>query len=399
MATAMRTLTGRLGQYSSPRPYRFKTAGGLVGWALIFATQRLDQLAVERGGDGRDRVGFPRSLVAAHRDDSCKSQCHPARVLRTSLNIAIRHLDDDLWTDEYRAVRLVELETLQPFGHLAKIIVGKSLESLADLDERSGPLVAGGEMVVREPSVAASIAPVGRDDYEVERARRLYLDPAAPAHPRHIGTRQRLGHHALVSRRHRARVELLTFCNRSGDNPAGEFESRGGREIAQDGVAFLVRTIDHQRPIEGENIEEKEPRRLLGTQALDLAQASEAAHQFLERKRAPFGINCDHFPIEDRLPRPHLLNRLDYLRKARGDLIETAGEDMHASVRTMDLHARTIELMLERDFVAEHAKRLRHVRHGMREHRLEWLHPRRGARRRRLRDPLCCGRRGRRERR
>src|SRR5258708_16232683 len=93
-----------------------------------------------------------RSLVAAHRDDSCKSQCHPARVLRTSLNIAIRHLDDDLWPDEYRAVRLVELETLQPFGHLAKIIVGKSLESLADLDERSGPLVAPGELLFPHPS-------------------------------------------------------------------------------------------------------------------------------------------------------------------------------------------------------------------------------------------------------
>src|SRR6266849_1164224 len=149
---------GRLGQYSSPRPYRFKTAGGLVGWALIFATQRLDQLAVERGCDGRDRVGFLRCLVAAHRDDPCKSQSHPARVLRTSLNIAVRHLDDDLRPHEYRAVRLVELETLQPFRHLAKIIVGKSLEGLADLDELPRPLVTGGEMVVREPSVAAAIA-------------------------------------------------------------------------------------------------------------------------------------------------------------------------------------------------------------------------------------------------
>src|SRR6266851_4104153 len=376
MATAMRTLTGRLGQYSSSRPYRFKTAGGLVGWALTFATQRLDQLAVERGGDGRHRVGLLRSLVAAHRDDPCKSQSHPARVLRTSLNIAIRHLDDDLRPHEYRAVRLVELETLQPFRHLAKIIVGQSLESLADLDELSGPFVPGGEMVVREPSVAASIAPIGRDDYEVERARRLYLEPSAPAHPRHIGTRQRLRHHALVSRRHRARVELLTFCNRRGDDLAGEFEPLGGGEVAQGGVAFLVRTIDHQRPIEGENIEEKEPRRLLGTQALDLAQAPEAAHQFLERERPPFGINGDDFPIENRLPGPHLLNRLDYLRKARGNLIETAGEDMHASVRTMDLHARTIELMLERDPVAEHAKRLGHVGRGMREHRLERLHAR-----------------------
>src|SRR5260370_37041453 len=135
----------------------------------MFATQRLDQLAVDRGGDGRDRVGFLRSLVTAHRDDSCKSQCHPARVLRTSLNIAIRHLDDDLWTDEYRAVRLVELETLQPLRHLAKIIVGQSLEGLADLDELSGPFVAGGEMVVREPSAAAPIAPSRRGHSELAR--------------------------------------------------------------------------------------------------------------------------------------------------------------------------------------------------------------------------------------
>src|ERR1700687_3678510 len=257
-----------------------------MSWRLIFATQRLDQLAVERGGDGRDRIGFLRSLVAAHRDDSRKSQSHPARVLRTSLNIAIRHLDDDLWPHEYRPVRLGKLETLQPLRHLAKICVGESLESLTNLDKLSGPLVAGGKMVVREPSVAASIAPICRDDYEGERARRLYLEPSAPRPPGHIGTRKRFGYHALVSRRHRARVELLPFCNRRGDDPAGKFESRGGGEIAQGGVAFLVGTIDHQRPIEGENIEEKEPRRLLGTQALDLAQAPEAAHHVLGAQRA-----------------------------------------------------------------------------------------------------------------
>ena len=59
--------------------------------------------------------------------------------------------------------------------------------------------VARAEVQVREPALAPAAAPLHGQHHEVERVRRLELEPVEAALAGGVGRGQRLGHQALVS--------------------------------------------------------------------------------------------------------------------------------------------------------------------------------------------------------
>src|SRR5258708_37913639 len=73
-------------------------------------------------------------------------------------------------------------------------------------------LVARRQMVIGQPAVAASVAPLRRDDNQVQRARVLYLEPSAAARARRVRARERLRHHAFVTGGDRVGVKFFGLC-------------------------------------------------------------------------------------------------------------------------------------------------------------------------------------------
>src|SRR2546425_12033709 len=100
-----------------------------------------------------------------------------ARVLRALLNVVERHLHHELgaYVDRVSVARGLELE--QPLGLPGEHLVRHPLERLSQHHEAAASLVAGAEVEVREPAVAATVAPLGREHDEVERMPGLHLEP------------------------------------------------------------------------------------------------------------------------------------------------------------------------------------------------------------------------------
>src|SRR5919109_1573314 len=102
--------------------------------------------------------------------------------MRAALHLVERDLDHKLGPhvdDVSFAMRLAREELLRlPLEHL----VGHPLERLSEHNEATGCGMAGANVDVAEPSLPATRSPLDREHDEIERARRLDLDPrrAAP---------------------------------------------------------------------------------------------------------------------------------------------------------------------------------------------------------------------------
>ncbi len=143
-----------------------------------------------------------------------------------------------------------------------------------------------------------------------------------------------------------------------------------------------------------EDVEEEHRERQLGAHRVHVELAPEAAHRDLERLRRAARGERDRLAVEDQLARRQRPHRLDDLGHGRGHVVEVAREHAHFVAGLVDLHARAVELPVERGG-AERFERARDVVRGLREHRLHRLEQR-GCRTARDRSRLRRARRGRR---
>ena len=149
-------------------------------------------------------------------------------------------------------------------------------------------------------------------------------------------------------------------------------------DCSSSSIEILLRpgTIDRQRAVEREHVEHVQLQRLLDARFLDLASAPKPPHQILKRGRPPRRVDADHFAVEDRVTRADSIHNLDHVGNALGDLIQPARENSHAAIfvaRMMYLHARAVELVLERQLRAQRRERFGDIVNRKREHRLERL--------------------------
>src|SRR2546426_9119339 len=81
-------------------------------------------------------------------------------------------------------IRRPPRSTLFPYTTLFRSLVRHPLERLAEHDESARVRVAGAEVEVREAAAATTVAPLGGEHDQVERLRRLHLEPGRAARPR-----------------------------------------------------------------------------------------------------------------------------------------------------------------------------------------------------------------------
>src|SRR3989454_12819233 len=96
-------------------------------------------------------------------------------------------------------IRRPPRSTLFPYTTLFRSLVRHPLERLAEHDESARVRVAGAEVEVREAAAATTVAPLGGEHDQVERLRRLHLEPGRAARPRVVARAQGLRHQALVT--------------------------------------------------------------------------------------------------------------------------------------------------------------------------------------------------------
>ena len=121
------------------------------------------------------------------------------------------------------------------------------------------------------------------------------------------------------------------------DDPAGS-------DPRQHLAALLERPVEQVDAVGAQAVEEEGLQR---RRVLDLI-ATEAAHRVLE----PFGSlvvgEPDRLAVEDELGRGERHDEVDDLGEPRRDVVQVAGEDAHLGTRSVHLHARAVELPLDR---------------------------------------------------
>ena len=100
--------------------------------------------------------------------------------------------------------------------------------------------------------------------------------------------------------------------------------------------------------VEVQHVEEEHAERDLPPQALEVAAGAEARAGDLERVRAAVLAQRDHLAVEHRRAGGQRQRGLDRLGHVRGHVVERAGEDGHVVAVAVDLHARAVELVLDR---------------------------------------------------
>src|SRR5439155_20090179 len=97
------------------------------------------------------------------------------------LDLVERDFSHDFRPDIDRVGIASDLE-LEEFLRLPRQhLVGQPLERLSQHDEAAALGIARAEVEVAERPFAAAAAPLGREDYEIERARLLHFEPGLSA--------------------------------------------------------------------------------------------------------------------------------------------------------------------------------------------------------------------------
>src|SRR5262245_51066087 len=150
------------------------------------------------GADGVDRVRVRSGLVGAVTLDAREAQRDSSRIARAGLDAVERDLDDELGPDVDDVSLALGRDPEEMLRLPREHLVGHSLEGLAQHDERAMLRIPRAEMQVRELSLATAVAPLRCENHEVERVRRLHLQPAGTATPRFVRRVESLHHDALV---------------------------------------------------------------------------------------------------------------------------------------------------------------------------------------------------------
>ena len=205
------------------------------GWRARWRACRPRRRACRAGAAGRARTAAPR------RPGSAGCVCTPSKAISTTSS------GPDV--DTYAVAAGLQLQ--QALGLPRKHRVGQPLERLAEHAE-AAVRVARAEVQVREPALAAAVAPLRGEDDQIERVPRLHLEPAGapsarprtarssaftitPSWPRASASSRKAGGGAGVDDRarhaHRLGDERLEHGEalRRPDGRAGRRRRRGGR--------------------------------------------------------------------------------------------------------------------------------------------------------------------------
>src|SRR5437588_7138756 len=118
--------------------------------------------------DGLDGVSVFGLLVVPISYHARKSECQAARIVRAVLQTIERDFDDELRPDVDDVPFPAHLDLLEPLRLPREQLVRHALECLAEHYE--APVwIAGAEVQVRQPAVAAAVAPFGGEHDEIER--------------------------------------------------------------------------------------------------------------------------------------------------------------------------------------------------------------------------------------
>jgi hypothetical protein len=225
-------------------------------------------------------------------------------------------------------------------------LVGEALERLAQHDEAAMRGVTRAQVQVAEPALAPARAPLRGQHHEVQRVRGLELEPAQAAAARVVGRVQRLGHQALVARGQGLVVEVL------GRGAIGRDAARDAQRRRHHGVerghALAARPVDQHLAVGVQRVEKLPGQGQLGLQAGHVALAAEALHRGLEGQGAAVGSQRDGLAVEDQAAgrqRAYCGHQLGHCGR---DVVELPGVDAHLVVILVRLHARAVELALER---------------------------------------------------
>src|SRR4051794_723356 len=130
-----------------------------------------------------DRVRLRWGLVRAVRLDACEPQRDATGVARRRLHAVERDLDYELGMHEDGDAFAPGLAREELAGLPLEQLIGHPLEGLPDHDETAGARIAGAEVQIRQPAMAAAVPPLGAEHHQIVGAHRLDLAPglAAPA--------------------------------------------------------------------------------------------------------------------------------------------------------------------------------------------------------------------------
>jgi hypothetical protein len=101
-------------------------------------------------------------------------------------------------------------------------------------------------------------------------------------------------------------------------------------------------------PSRNRQSKKKYGKRQLAPHRIDLELAAKTPHRELKRKRRRVGAKRDRLAVEYQRLRAASAHQLDDLRHPRAHVVEVARVDAHLVARLVNLHARAVELPLER---------------------------------------------------
>ena len=184
--------------------------------------------------------------------------------------------------------------------------------------------------------------PLGREHDEVERERRLDLQPAPASPAGLVRCSERLHQHALVTLGQRGGEEPLGFLRVGGHEPGHAHRLREHRLERREPLSGGA--VEQVVAVEVEAVEEDRRERDRPSQLVDVELAAEAAHRHLERPWPAAVVERDRLAVEDEGFDRELPNRLDELGHAGGDVGQVARVDAHVAGEPVHLDSRAVEL-------------------------------------------------------
>ena len=134
--------------------------------------------------------------------------------------------------------------------------------------------------------------------------------------------------------------------------------------------SIRLRIVQRLAAVHLQQIEEERRERQLAPERVHVEAPAEAAHRFLERHRRAVGAKREHLAVENQRLGGQRAHGVDDFRHGGGDLVQCARIDLHEIAGLVDLHPRTVQLVLDRR-VAQRPDGCRDVVGRVGEHRLD----------------------------
>src|SRR5205807_2812621 len=288
--------------------------------------------------------------------------------MRTTLDLIVRDLDDELGTDVEAPSLIGGRETAEALGHHLELHIGQALERLPDHLESARRLIAHGEPIIREPSFAAAAPPFRGDDSHVQEVRGLDLEPLLPAFAHGIRRIERFRHEALVTRDEGGLEEWLNLFLARHD--AARRQILGRHEPLECLPPRTIGGVDQSTLIELEQVEQEQFQGNLLLRRLDPMDAPEATHEVLKWQGLSVRVHGDDLAFQEKLGGPKGLRDRDNLGQAVRDVAQTPAKDADPVALPMDLNPSAVELVLDRRLASVLREDLVQVLGHFREHRL-----------------------------